>query len=332
MNIVSPGSENKPPRQALPALLLIPVFIGSCIIWAESYFFPDGSLPLRTTVSAGMVTCLTVALFWWVLLRRAQQNHLLQQSRSAQVIDRAPDGIVTIDKRGRIQSLNPAAEKLFGYRSGEIEGEVITTLLIEPQSRETRNALNDSVPLGSILGLAAGARELAGRNKNGELFPIELGQSTITSGNEVLSVAFVRDVSDRKKAQYHLAAHYAATCILAEAVTIAEALPRILRTVCTTLEWEAGTVWKMDPTTQSIRCAISYEDGNASLPNLVTTLQELSCLAGTGLAGRVWSTAKPTWVADLTKATACPCQHLANVVGLRARLPSLYCWAKKFGG
>src|ERR1019366_9004031 len=115
MNSVTTGSEIKTSRRALPLLLLIQVFIGSCIISAESYFCPDGAMPLRALVGAGMVACLTIALIWWMMLRRAQHHYASQQSRSAQVIQRAPDGIVTIDKRGRIQSLNPAAEKLFGY-------------------------------------------------------------------------------------------------------------------------------------------------------------------------------------------------------------------------
>lgn len=133
-------------------------------------------------------------------------------------------------------------------------------------------------------------------------------------------MAFVRDVSERKKAQHYLAAHYAATCILAETTKIEEALPRILRAVCTSLDWEAGTIWKADPTMQEIRCVTSYEDATARLPSLVMALQELSCQAGTGLVGRVWSTAKPSWVADLTNATACPCQHLARENGLRSAL------------
>ena len=320
MNFVASGSEIRTSRHAMPLLLLIPVFVGSGIVSAGTYFLPDGVMPLRALVGAGVVACLTIAFIWWLMVRRAQYNHVFLQSRSAQVIERAPDGIVTIDKRGRIQSLNPAAEKLFGYRSDEIEGEVITTLLIELPSKEIRNFLNDSVPVGTILGLAAGARELTGRNKNGDVFPIELGQSTITCGEEVLSVAFVRDVSERKKAQHYLAAHYAATCILAETTTIEEALPRVLRAICTSLEWEAATVWKIDATRQEIRCVASHEDTAARLPSLVVTLQELSCQAGTGLAGRVWSTAKPSWVADLTHATPCPCQHLAREVGLCSAL------------
>jgi PAS domain S-box-containing protein len=320
MKPFTPEAEIKTSRQALPVLLLLPVFIGSLIISAESYFFAEGSMPLRVFVGAGMAVCLTMALIWWVMQRRAHRIQATQQSRSEQVIHRAPDGIVTIDKLGRIRSLNPAAEKLFGYRSDEIEGQVVTTLLIEPSVRETRNYLNDSVPVGTILGLAAGARELAGRNKSGETFPIELGQSTILSEGEVFSVAFVRDVSERKKAQHHLAAHYAATCILAEANTITGALPQLLRAVCMSLDWEAGTIWTKDATTQAIRCVTSYEDVATHLPSLVTTLQELSCLAGTGLPGRVWSTAKATWVADLKGAPACPCQILAGELGLHSAL------------
>ena len=69
------------------------------------------------------------------------------------------------------------------------------------------------------------------------MFPIELGQSTITCGDEVLSVAFVRDVSEHEEGPTLPAPTAPATCILAEANKIGEALPPILRAVCTSLDW-----------------------------------------------------------------------------------------------
>ncbi len=320
MNLVPNCGSLKISRQPLPLLLLIPVVIGIGILTAEAIFFPDGSIPLRIWVGVGVAVCFTALLIWWVVLRRAHHQQMSQQSRSEQIVRRAVDGIVTIDKWGRIQSLNPAAEKLFGYQSKEVEGEVITVLLIEPPSTEPRNVLSDSVPVGTILGLAAGARELSGRNKSGETFPIELGQSTILCGEEILSVAFIRDVSERKKAQRCLAAHYAATCILAETISVPDALPSILRAVCSSLDLEAGTIWKTDRVAREMRCVASYEDAAVRLPNLVSALQEVSCKVGGGLPGQVWMTARPVWVADMTTAVACVYQQRACEMGLRSAL------------
>src|SRR2546430_912597 len=81
----------------------------------------------------------------------------------------------------------------------------------------------------------------------GEMFPLELTASSMTLNDESVSVVFARNVSKRKQAQRYLTAHYAATCILAEAPSLTEALPRILQAICEALRVEAGAFWQVDP-------------------------------------------------------------------------------------
>src|SRR5438034_3629527 len=99
------------------------------------------------------------------------------------------------------------------------------------------------------------------------MFPVELAFSDVALGEETVSVAFVRDVSKRKQAQRYLAAHYTSTCILAGAQALDEVLPRILQAVCDGLNWEAGTLWRVDSATNTIRCTESYEAPAARLPS-----------------------------------------------------------------
>src|SRR5207249_733316 len=156
----------------------------------------------------------------------------------------------------------------------------------------------DSLPVGTILGLAAGAREMSGLRKDGKQFPVELALSAVQGEAEHLTVAFVRDVTQRKKAQSYLAAHYTATCTLAEAQTLGEALPQILLAICDSLNWDAGTFWRIDGSANVIRCAGSYEVPGSRLPNLVDAAQALALPSGVGLPGRAWSTGEPVWVED----------------------------------
>jgi PAS domain S-box-containing protein len=319
MNSVSSnGEQNRTVR--LPLLLLLPLLflVSTGALWVDATLLSHSPVILRALTGGTALAGVSLALVWLVVLRRPGGARSAQPARAEQLIRNAPDGILTIDNKGRIRSLNPAAEKLFGYRAAEVVDDVVTTLLIELPSQEPRNVLHDSLPVGTILGLAAGARELAGHHKNGEIIPVELALSTIACGEEeVLSVAFVRDVSKRKKAQRYLAAHYAATCILAEAATMAEVLPRILRAVCASLNWDVGTVWKVDEAANVIRCVDSYEDPASQLAQRVAT-RALACAAGVGLPGRVWSTKEPAWVSDLARTADCPCRPLAAELGLRS--------------
>src|SRR5262249_2917783 len=155
--------------------------------------------------------------------------------------------------------------------------------------------------VGTVLGLAAGAREVIGRRKAGELFPLELTVSAMPFGGEYVTIMFTRDVSKRKRAQRCLTAHYAATCALVEARSLVEALPRILQAICESLHWTAGAFWQLDPCTGRLRCTHLYHAPGgpaAAAPDP----ERLSCRADEGLPGRVWCTAQPVWVENVQRA------------------------------
>jgi PAS domain S-box-containing protein len=318
---INPPDKPRPPSRTRNVAVLF-----ACLLFAstggflvEATLWPGLPTAVQALLGGATVAGLSLPIVWYIALRRRDPAGLPQHASADAVLEHAPDAILSIDKKGRIQALNPAAERLFGYQSGEVVGELITTVLIEPPAQDEHNFLHDSLPVGTVLGLAAGAREFAGRRKNGELFPVELAFSDVPCGDKTLSVAFIRDVSKRKKAQRYLAAHYAATCILAEAQTLGEALPRLLQAVCESLGWEVGMVWQIDTASQTIRRIDSYEDQASPLASGGRMSEPLPLAETGGLVGRVRSSGEPAWVEDLAgKATACSCQRFLAERGLRS--------------
>jgi PAS domain S-box-containing protein len=271
----------------LLAALLLPV--AGALAWLLPLSLPAQAL---TTAVMG---ALAVPLAWWGGSRAAGKAITAQNPYSAAIFTQSTESVLVISGRGLILAMNPAAEKMFGYGAAEVTGRAITALLEEPPVADRKSFLHESVPVGTILGLAAGGREMIGRRKSGEAVPLELTFSSMEVGDEQVSVAFARDVSKRKQAQRYLMAHYAATCVLAEAPTLAEALPSLLSTMCQALGWEAGALWDLDAGTGLLRCTALYQAGQPG----VAGGEPLACAPGEGLIGRAWASGKPAWAADL---------------------------------
>lgn len=231
-----------------------------------------------------------------------------ESSVSEQIIEQVTEGILTINERGRLVSLNPAAERLFGYRFQELRNQPVTCFLTEPPC-DNKKLFHDTITMGTVLGLAAGAREMIGRRKNGDSFPLELTMSSLTLGDDQVTVAFARDVSKRKQAQRYLTAHYAATCLLAEANSLAEALPQILQALSEALQWDACAYWSLDPTRNELDCQAVYQAPLFASPKLLDA-QSLTCPLDQGLAGLVLSTGKSVWNEDLLRSDDPSCHGL----------------------
>jgi diguanylate cyclase (GGDEF)-like protein/PAS domain S-box-containing protein len=112
------------------------------------------------------------------------------------------DALITVDERGAIESVNPAAEHLFGYESAHLVGAAFAALLSDPHRDEYEGYLRDfanGVPV-PILGTA---REVLGRRSDGAGFPLELTLTEVSLGERML-VAIGRDITERKRAEEKL--------------------------------------------------------------------------------------------------------------------------------
>ena len=117
------------------------------------------------------------------------------------IIETAIDGIVTIDYRGLIESMNPAALKLFGYHDvEELAGKNISVLMPEPDSSSHDGYLQRYQHTGEkrIIGIG---REVRGLRKDGSTFPFRLAVSEVEYGNRKIYTGFIHDLSREKDAE-----------------------------------------------------------------------------------------------------------------------------------
>jgi PAS domain S-box-containing protein len=135
--------------------------------------------------------------------RRAEAALRDSEARKAAILDMAPDAILTIDESGCVESLNPAAERLFGYRAAAVVGNSIVTLLPRPPSSPVAGETTIDNPIALDCGGRPG-REAIGKKSDGTTFPLELSTSETQLGERRICTAIVRDISQRKAAEREL--------------------------------------------------------------------------------------------------------------------------------
>src|ERR1700748_3746860 len=92
------------------------------------------------------------------------------------IIQNAIDGIITIDERGHIETINPSACKLFHYTQEEVVGKNISMLMPQPYRKDHDAYIQRYQHTGEahIIGIG---REVTGLKKDGTTFPFRLGVS-----------------------------------------------------------------------------------------------------------------------------------------------------------
>lgn len=119
------------------------------------------------------------------------------------IIETAIDGIITIDDRGKIESLNPAALRLFGYSFEEVQGKNISFLMPEPDRSGHDGYIHRYQSTGEKRIIGKG-REVKGLKKDRSTFPFRLAVSEVQYENRIIYTGFIHDLSKEKEAEERL--------------------------------------------------------------------------------------------------------------------------------
>jgi PAS domain S-box-containing protein len=129
------------------------------------------------------------------------------ENRLSTILTGAADGIITITDEGEIESVNPAAERMFQYSPGELLGKKYSVLL--PTLPSEIKIAADGEPRKYLKrDLLDGLHEAKGVRKGDTIFPAEISVSEVRVKEETFYSLIVRDISERKEIERRLKEFY----------------------------------------------------------------------------------------------------------------------------
>jgi PAS domain S-box-containing protein len=155
--------------------------------------FSAGSL---SEPSLEVVSAATGTMALGIQRFRVEETLLRSEGRLRSILDTALNSMFTIDDRGNIESLNLAAERMFGYRASEAVGQPAALLVPALQVSAQDGAL--------VLGeenIAGAVHEIWGRRRDGTSFPLELAVNEVHTGGQRLFHAGARDLTELNAAR-----------------------------------------------------------------------------------------------------------------------------------
>ena len=136
---------------------------------------------------------------------RGEKKSRKVQSIFRDLLEVAPDAMVVVNGEGRMIFVNARTEALFGYRQDELLGQRVELLVPDRFRGAHQNHRQRFSAEKRARAMGEGA-ELYGRRNDGTEFPVEISLSPLQTGDGLLVVSAIRDVSARKEMEAQLEA------------------------------------------------------------------------------------------------------------------------------
>jgi PAS domain S-box-containing protein len=244
----------------------------------------------------------------------------------ARLLDLTNNAILVRDAQDRIIYWNDGARELYGYSREEALGKVTHKLLRTvhlPSLTNIRKKLERDYRWSG---------ELVHTRKDGTKVVVisrwSLDRDAKGRPSSILETN--TEITNQKRAEQRTAVNLAVTRILSESPALIDAVPRILRALCTTLGWEVGGFWMPAPDSSVLRCLKLWESRVGKFPKFKAVSRKLKLAPGIGLPGRVWTNLRPAWVSDITKDSNFPRASVAAGEGLHGTLAFPISFGKHF--
>jgi PAS domain S-box-containing protein len=274
----SPSDRNFPRaaaarRAGLHAAFGFPLLSPRGVVGVMEFFTHEARAPDERLLETMSVVGSQVGQF--VARRHAEAEVRASESRLRAMLESALDAVVTMDASGKVLDWNHAAETTFGYLAHEAIGRDMADLIVPPELRAAhRQGLARFLETERAVVLDK-RLELSAVHKNGTEFPVELTITRIALPGSPTFTGYLRDITDRKRAEEEIRASRARIVEVADAErrriqrNLHDGAQQRLVSVLLTI----GRLRRAEPEEQRLLIELADEE-------LATALQEVRELAG----------------------------------------------------
>jgi PAS domain S-box-containing protein len=240
------------------------------------------AVPIRASKGYGIAVAFTDMTTRLAAEQAARERDVAQaraaelaasEARQRAILEAALDGVLSIDSRSRITYANTAAERIFGYEAGEMIGRQLAEAIVPPSLREAhRNGIARYMATGEPRILDRRI-EITAMRADGSEFPVELTITRAGLRDAPSFIGYVRDITDRRRAEQELAASRARLVTASDAAR--QRVTRDLhdgaqqRLVSTVINMQlAQQKWTSDPARAGELLALALGDARQGIEEL----------------------------------------------------------------
>src|SRR5438477_926948 len=250
--------------------------------------------------------------------RRAEEALRESEQRYRLLWENSTDAVVMMDAEGVIQFANPAVEEIFGYKSNELVSQGFALLLAERVRGEFREWLQSYLQSDNSK-TRQQPIETIGRRKEGagEIFA-EIGFTNIELQGRKCLVAFIRDITERKRAEEESRLLQSISLAVNEAQDLDSAVGLVLRTICEATGWALGQAWLPSGDGSHLDCSPAWYTTLTGADQFRALSEESALKPGKGLPGRVWISRQAAWIRDTSSDENFSRADVAGQLGIKA--------------
>jgi len=230
----------------------------------------------------------------------------LAEQKYRSIFEHCLEGIFQTTPEGKYLSANPALARMYGYESVEELIADLTDITRQLYVQAGRRA--EFIQLVREQGKVIDFESQIYR-RDGSVIWISENARVVrddVSGEVLYYEGMVQDISRRKAAEEardqanaRLSVQYAVTRTLAEVRHLGEASGKIVQSICESVGWDFGDLWRVDAAANVLRCVDIWHAPEFHAHEFIDATQRTTIPPGLGLPGRVWSSRKAFWIPEV---------------------------------